>query len=153
MVKAYDVPADLLIKRLAEEFKKDYRFKPPEWIYYVKTGSHAERLPQDKDWWYIRLASMLRKVYLYGPISVKDLRREYGGWKQVGYSKAHHRDAGGAIIRTAFHMLENANYVTKSKEGRIITSEGMKLVDNISKIVYNELVKEKPELLKYGGGK
>ncbi len=149
MVKAYDVPADMLINRLAEEFKKDERFKPPEWASYVKTGSHAERLPQNKDWWYIRLASILRKVYLYGPISIKDLRREYGGWKQVGYSKAHHRDAGGSIIRNALKQLESANYIAKDKKGRIITSNGMRLVDGIAKIIHQELIKEMPELAKY----
>ncbi|RMF32235.1 MAG: 30S ribosomal protein S19e [Candidatus Nitrosothermus koennekii] len=149
MVKAYDVPADLLIKRLAEEFKKDERFKPPEWSAYVKTGSHIERLPQDRDWWYTRVASIMRKVYLYGPISIKALKIIYGGRKRVGYAKAHHRDAGGAIIRNALHQLENANYIMKAREGRIVTPDGMRLVDAIAKEIHKELVKVKPELAKY----
>ncbi len=149
MVKAYDVPADLLIKRLAEELKKDDRFKPPEWSYYVKTGSHVEHLPQDKNWWYTRVASILRKVILYNPVSIKDLRIAYGGNKQVGYSKAHHRNAGGSIIRHALHQLESANYITKSSKGRIPTAEGMRFVDTIAKDVYLELVKKIPALQKY----
>lgn len=149
MVKVYDVPADMIITKLKEEFMKDERFKPPEWVAYVKTGSHKERLPQNKDWWYTRLASIMRKVYLYAPVSIKDLEREYGGWKQMGYSKAHHRDAGGAIIRNAFHLLENANYITKTPKGRILTPEGMRLVDGIAKIIHQELVKKIPELSKY----
>ncbi len=149
MVKAYDVPADLLIKTLANEFKKDERFKPPEWSLYVKSGSHVERLPQDKDWWYTRVASIMRKVILYSPVSIKDLRRVYGGNKQVGYSKAHHRDSGSAIIRYVLHQLEGANYISKSNKGRVPTSEGMRLVDRAAKMVYLELIKEMPELQKY----
>ena len=159
MVKAYDVPADMLIERLVEEFKKDQRFKPPEWAYNVKTGSHKERLPQDDDWWYYRLASILRKVYLYGPISVKDLRREYGGRKQRGMKPSHRRDAGGAIIRNCLHMLESAGYIQKTRlrtkagneiDGpRVITADGMRLVDRLAKEVHDQLVKQMPELAKY----
>ena len=58
MVKAYDVPADLLIERLAEILKKDSKIEPPKWVSFVKTGSHAERVPEDKDWWYVRCASL-----------------------------------------------------------------------------------------------
>lgn len=149
MVKAYDVPPDLLIRKLAEEFKNDERFKPPEWSKYAKTGSHAERLPQDRDWWYTRVASIMRKVYLYGPLSIKDLKIIYGGRKQVGYAKAHHRDAGGAIIRNAFHQLEGAGYITKTSKGRVATPQGMRLVDMAAKSVYQELVKDIPQLTKY----
>lgn len=149
MVKGYDVPADLLIKKLAEEFKNDDRFRAPEWSRYVKTGSHTERLPQDRGWWHIRVASIMRKVYLYGPISIKDLKIVYGGRKQVGYAKAHHRNAGGAIIRNALHQLENANYVTKTSKGRIATPQGMKLVDAVAKSIHQELVKDIPQLAKY----
>ncbi len=149
MVKAYDVPADLLIRKLAEEFKNDNRFKAPEWSKYVKTGSHAEHLPQDQGWWYTRVASIMRKVYLYGPISIKDLKIIYGGRKRVGYAKAHHRNAGGAIIRNALHQLEDANYITKSSRERVVTPQGMKLVDAIAKIIHQELTKEIPQLAKY----
>jgi len=101
MAKVYDVPADFMISRFAEHLKKDKKIEAPRWAAYVKTGSHVEKIPQNKDWWYIRCASLLRKIYLHGPLGVSDLRREYGGKKQNGYSLGHNRLSGGAIIRRA----------------------------------------------------
>lgn len=79
MAKAYDIPANNLIDRLSEQLKKEKKIEPPGWSAFVKTGSHTEKIPQNKDWWYARCASILRKVYIHGPIGVSDLRSEYGG--------------------------------------------------------------------------
>ncbi|MCS7141703.1 MAG: 30S ribosomal protein S19e [Candidatus Nitrosocaldus sp.] len=150
MVKAYDVPADRLIARLADILKQDQNIVPPPWARFVKTGSHAMRLPYDRDWWYVRCASLLRKIYIHGPIGLSDLRSEYGGRQRRGSSPSHHRDAGGAIIRNALHQLEQSGYVMKIHgRGRVLTSKGMSLVDNTAKEVFDELVKVMPELSRY----
>src|SRR3712207_7161429 len=52
-----------------------------------------------RSWWYTRSASLLRKVYIHGPIGISDLKSMYGGRKRIGYNLDHHKDAGGAIIR------------------------------------------------------
>ena len=149
MAKAYDVPADLLINRLSEILKNE-EIITPSWIPFVKTGSHAVRPPQQSDWYYTRCASLLRKIYLHGPIGLGDLRSMYGGTKPVGYGGAHHRDAGGAIIRTAVHNLEKLGYLDKVEgKGRTISHEGMKKIDRISTEILHELVIKNPSLKKY----
>ena len=60
MAKVYDVPADILINRLAEILKNE-DIPAPEWTQFVKTGTHAEKPPQNSDWWHVRCASILRK--------------------------------------------------------------------------------------------
>jgi len=102
MAKVYDVPADILINRLAEILKNE-DIPAPEWTQFVKTGTHAVKPPQNSDWWHVRCASILRKIYFHGPISVNELRSIYGSGRPVGYGAAHHKDAGGAIIRNAMH--------------------------------------------------
>jgi small subunit ribosomal protein S19e len=151
MVTVNDVPQDLLIKRLAEELRKKYpQVSAPAWAIYVKTGSHAERIPQDRDWWYTRCASLLRKIYLHGPIGISDLRTMYGGRKRVGYSLTHHRDAGGSAIRKAIQQLEASGLVTKlNKRGRILTGQGRALLDRLSTEIFEELVKTNPSLIRY----
>jgi small subunit ribosomal protein S19e len=92
----------------------------------------------------------LRKVYIHGPIGLSDLKSDYGGRKKVGYFLAHHRDAGGAIVRRALQQLEEAGYIAKAnRRGRIVTQEGMKRMDNLGKEIHKELVKVAPELKKY----
>ena len=149
MAKAYDVSAHDLITRLAEQLKKEKKIETPEWGAFVKTGTHVEKIPENKDWWYTRCASILRKVYVHGPISISDLKSEYGGRKRIGYNLDHHKDAGGAIIRKALQQLEYAGYITKKKEGRLITEEGMKKVDRVATEIYKEIVKTVPGLERY----
>jgi small subunit ribosomal protein S19e len=151
MVTVHDVPQDSLIKRLAEELRRRYpQVSPPAWAIYVKIGSHAERPPQDRDWWYTRCASLLRKIYLHGPIGISDLRIMYGGGKSVGYSLSHHRDAGGSAMRKAMHQLEASGLVSKlNKKGRILTSKGRALLDSLSTEIFEELVKTNPSLARY----
>ncbi|MDP9288739.1 MAG: 30S ribosomal protein S19e [Thermoproteota archaeon] len=150
MAKAYDIPATVLITRLAEQLRNDKKIQPPPWAAYVKTGAHAEKIPQNKDWWYARCASIARKVYIHGPEGVADLKSEYGGRKRIGYYLDHHKDAGGAIIRKALQQLEAAGYVTKKKRGRSISDEGMKKIDRLSTEIYKDIIKAAPELQRYG---
>ena len=149
MAKVYDIPADMLIKKLTEILKSE-DINPPTWISFVKTGVHADKPPQKVDWWYTRCASILRKIYLNGPISIADMRSIYGGGKARGYGIASHRYAGGAIIRNAVHGLEKLGYVEKvEKKGRIVTKQGMKKLDSISTEILKELIQTTPKLKIY----
>ena len=151
MTTVYDVPADVLIERVATYFKANVEeIRPPEWAAYVKTGSHVERPPQNPDWWYIRCASLLRKLYLNGPIGVSRLRKMYGGRKRRGTRPEHFRKAGGSIIRHALQQLEKAGFVTKKdREGRALTPRGRSLLDAMAARIKKELERENPELRKY----
>ena len=112
MAKVYDVPADVLINKLSVILKNE-GISAPIWIPFVKTGAHTQKPPHNDDWWFTRCASILRKIYLRGPIGIQEMQKEYGGGKPSGYGAAHHRNAGGAIIRGAVHGLEKLGYVEK----------------------------------------
>ncbi|HKU82976.1 MAG TPA: 30S ribosomal protein S19e [Candidatus Nitrosocosmicus sp.] len=149
MAKVFDVPADDLISKLSDQLKKDKKINPPAWASYVKTGTHAEKIPQNRDWWYTRCASLVRKVYLHGPIGISDLKSYYGGRKRIGYNLDHHKDAGGAIIRNALQQLEASGYVEKKSKGRSISSEGMKRVDRLATEIFKEISKLNKDLERY----
>ncbi len=128
-----EVEPQKLIEKLSEELKKNENIKPPDWSKYVKTGVSTERPPLQGDWWFLRSAAVLRKVYANGPVGVQRLRTAYGGRRKMPHGKKihHHRKAGGKIIRLILQQLENAGYVKKvekPKKGRIITSKGQKLL-------------------------
>jgi len=125
-----------LIQKLSEELKKDENIKPPEWSRYVKTGVSSERPPLQEDWWFLRSAAILRKIYLYGPIGVQRLRTAFGGRRRRGHKPAHSRKAGGKIIRLILQQLEKSNYiqkVEKPKKGRAITSKGQRLLNKMQR--------------------
>ena len=138
-----------MLRKLTDILKNE-DIPAPSWTPFVKTGSHADRPPHEKDWWHIRCASILRKIYLHGPIGINDLRKEFGGGKPVGYGAAHHRDAGGAIIRNAIHGLEKLGYVEKvEKTGRVVTKQGMQKLDRLATEILKELVTENQHLKVY----
>ena len=128
MVSALDVPADVLIKKVAEKLKENDKIKPPKWSEFVKTGVHAERKPHEKDWWYTRCASLLRKTYVEGKVGVGKLKTWYGGRKNRGSKPEHHVDASGAVIRRALQQLESAGLIKKDKTGRVLTAGGQSLL-------------------------
>ena len=149
MAKVYDVPADIFINRLSEILKNE-DIPAPDWASFVKTGTHADKPPQNSGWWHVRCASILRKIYFHGPISVNELRSMYGGGRPVGYGAAHHKDAGGAIIRNAIHGLEKLGYVIKiEKKGRMLTKQGMKKLDVLATEILKEKIAEDPGLKIY----
>ena len=150
MTTAYDVPADALINRLSDYMKGNINeLTPPEWAAYVKTGSHVERAPLDPDWWFVRSASMLRKVYTKGPIGVSHLRKAYGR-KRMGVRPAHFKKAGGNIIRTILQQMETAGLVQKNgAKGRVVSAKGRSLLDAMAGQIKREMDRDNPDLKKY----
>uniref|UniRef100_A0A7C4FDY3 Small ribosomal subunit protein eS19 n=1 Tax=Ignisphaera aggregans TaxID=334771 RepID=A0A7C4FDY3_9CREN len=151
MVTARDVPADMLIEKLAEYLKSSVpTVKPPNWAFFAKTGSHRERVPDNPDWWYIRAAAILRKLYLAEkPIGIEKFRIIFGGLKRRGSAPPHFRKCGGSNIRKILQQLERAGLVKRVSKGRVISDEGRRLLDRIAFEVFKELLKVKPELTKY----
>ncbi len=149
MAKVFDVPADIFITKLTEILKNE-DISIPDWASFVKTGAHAEKPPQNSEWWHTRCASILRKVYFHGPISISKLRTMYGGSKPVGYGAAHHKDASGAIVRNIIHSLEKLGYIEKvEKKGRILTKHGIKKLDILATEILKEKIAEEPRLSIY----
>lgn len=147
MTTVYDVPADLLITRVAEKLKD--MVVPPEWAKYVKTGVHKERSPEQDDWWYLRLASIFRRIYIDGPVGIERLRTYYGGRKRRGSKPPKFRKGSGAIVRNALHQLEQLGFVKKTREGRVVTPMGRSFLDKIATELKSELVSQLPALEKY----
>jgi len=151
MVSVKDVPPDVFLRKLKEYIKKNIpEVKPPEWAFYVKTGVAKERPPDDPDWWYMRAASLLRKLYLCGPIGVERLRSFYGGRKDRGVRPEHHANGGGSNIRKILQQLEAAGLVEKVDKGRILTREGRSLLDKLAAEVKREVI-IKPWYEQYSG--
>ena len=117
---------------------KELGIQKPMYIEYVKSGAGKERIPSDPDYWYTRCASVLRQVYLNGPIGISRLRTRYGTRKRHVVHKHHAHRAGGSTIKDAFDVLEKLEYVKKAKSGRIITAKGRSFLDKTA----GELLKQ-----------
>ncbi len=135
----FSVPAIELIEGVAKDFGK--RIERPGWADFVKTGSSRERAPLRRDWFYVRMASILYRVYIDGPLGTESLRTYYGGRKRRGVRTEHRRKASGKIIRFCLQNLEKEGLIKKLKKGRGITAKGESYL--------NKKAKEIEELLKH----
>jgi len=135
MTTVYDVPADDLIRKVAEELRKRQEIKPPAWAAFAKTGVHKEMPPEDPDWWFTRAAAVLRRVYVDGPLGVERMRSFYGGSKNRGSRPNAFRKGSGSILRKALQELEAAGFIIHDKTGRKVSPAGMAFLDSMAKDV------------------
>ncbi|OGI15147.1 30S ribosomal protein S19e [Candidatus Micrarchaeota archaeon RBG_16_49_10] len=122
-------------KACSKELKAINEIKPPEWSQYAKTGSHRKFPPADAEWWYTRASSVLRRIYLDGPVGVQRLRTFYGGRKDRGHKPERFRRSGGGHIRKILQQLEAAGFVQKNeqgKRGKVMSKKGMEFINKVS---------------------
>jgi len=150
MTHPNDVPPSLLLPPLAAELRTRGAVTPPTWATFVKTGVHKERAPVEPDWWYLRSASVLRKIYVSGHVGIQRLSSEYGGKRDRGSSPYHARSGSRAILREIVQQLEKSGLVKPYKNlGRRVSPEGQKLLDQVSQKTMKTLAEQRPELAKY----
>lgn len=150
MTTVYDVPSKDLIDAVAKKLQNDKTIVIPDANAFSRTGVDKKNPPMDKNWWYTRCASILRKIYINNVIGIEHLRAEYGGKRDRGSKPYKARSGSGSIVRRALQQLEKAGYVTKIKgKGRLLTSKGRSFLDNTSHEVMKNVVDYYPKLKKY----
>jgi small subunit ribosomal protein S19e len=150
MTTAYDVPAIELINALTKKLQNEKDIVAPEWSVFVKTGITRENPPENRDWWHVRCAAILRKIYINNGIGVEHLKSEFGGYRDRGAKPNKAKSGSGAIIRHAVQQLEKAGYITKIRgKGRILTPKGVSFLDQTAFEVKKTLIETHPELKKY----
>ncbi|AAM30498.1 MULTISPECIES: 30S ribosomal protein S19e [Methanosarcina] len=149
MTTVFDVPAAEMIDKLAGILKENENVVPPQWAGNVKTGVHKDLPPTNDDWWYVRCAAVLRKIYTDGPIGIERLRSVYGGKKDNGSQPYHKAKGSGSIARKSVQQLEAAGFLQKVKDGRTVSAKGRSMMDNAAHELKQELLEKIPELAKY----
>ena len=150
MVTIYDVPADDLIEEVAARL--DDRIDEPDWVEFAKSGAGKELPPEQEDFWYVRSASLLRKVAQNEPIGIERLATEYGSKKRGSnrYSVRPGEHEGGSrnLIRTSLQALEDDGLVTTAAgEGRRLSDDGEAFLSEVAADVFEAL--DRPELERY----
>src|SRR5690242_17356553 len=116
MTHPVSVPPAALLPRLAAELKTRGAVQPPAWASLVKTGVHKQQAPTQNEWWYLRSASVLRKLYARGPTGIQRLASEYGGKRDRGSAPYHARTGSRSILREVVQQLEKAGLVEPVKK-------------------------------------
>merc|ERR1712095_89363 len=128
-----DVDQQQFTVALAAFLKKSGKVKLPEWVDLVKTNVAKELAPYDEDWYYTRLASMARHIYIRSPVGVSTMSKIYGVRRNNGSSPSHWRRGSGSIARKGLQALEQLKLVEKDANGgRKMSSQGRRDLDRIA---------------------
>jgi len=149
----HDVNATTLILSAAEELKKISDIKPLAWAPFAKTGVSRERSPIQLDWWYIRAAAIMRKLFIIGSIGTEKLRVKFGGRKNRGVKPDRFMPCGGNHLRKILQQLEKAGFAKQvqkgAHKGRVLTPKGQSFLDGIAARLMKEqgiVFAEKPKV-------
>eukprot|EP00298_Acanthocystis_sp_HF-20_P001826 c12283_g1_i1.p1 GENE.c12283_g1_i1~~c12283_g1_i1.p1 ORF type:complete len:146 (-),score=40.27 c12283_g1_i1:129-566(-) len=127
-----DVSAEKFVAEYAAHLKKSGKVHLPAFHVYAKTGKFKDLAPTNPDWYFIRAASLARKVYLRQNTGVGAFRQVYGGSERRGVKPNRFCLASGGIIRHCLQDLERIGIVAKGTKGRVITKEGQRILDSIA---------------------
>jgi len=136
-----DVDAFKWIKGFAAHLKTQGQLEVPEFVDYTKTSSAKTLAPQDPDWYYVRSAAVLRRVYLRPFTGIGGLSKVFGS----AYGKSrpmHFRTAAKGVLRHVLQSLEKLGLLTKSDDGgRVITKAARRDCDRVAMKVLGKQVR------------
>lgn len=121
-----DVDPEMFIRSFGKYLKTHQKINYPKWCNYVKTGKGRQLAPQDEDWYYVKAASILRRLYLQPNTGVGSLRKQFSGKQRRGVAPNHTSLASGKILRYILQQFEKAGLVEQNskRQGRKLTESG-----------------------------
>lgn len=142
MTKVEKVCPTKFIEKLSVSLKEEKNIQAPPETEYIKTGHGKELAPTNPNWYYVRVASVLRKLYMeqltnpekatYG-FGTLWFARVYGGAKNNGHKPSHTVTGSKSLVRRILQTLEAAKLVSQvPKGGRKLTSMGMTYLEEIA---------------------
>ncbi|RWR94951.1 40S ribosomal protein S19 [Cinnamomum micranthum f. kanehirae] len=112
-----DVSPHLFVKAYSAHLKRSGKIELPNWTDIVKTGTFKEVAPYDPDWYYVRAASIARKIYLRQGIGVGGFQKIYGGRKRNGSRPPHFCKSSGSVARHILQQLQKMNIIDIDPKG------------------------------------
>ncbi|KAJ1421469.1 Winged helix DNA-binding domain superfamily [Sesbania bispinosa] len=128
-----DVSPHEFVKAYSAHLKRSGKMELPEWTDIVKTARFKELAPHDPDWYYVRAASMARKIYLRGRSWCWCISEDLWWSQRNGSRPPHFCKSSGAIARHILQQLQNMSIIElDTKGGRRITSSGRRDLDQVA---------------------
>ena len=133
-----DVKTFRWIKVMANHLKQEGKLFVPNCAEFIKTSHGRERAPQNPDWYYMRAAAVLRRIYIRPGVGLGGLAKKFANKKNRGSQPEITTKAAKGPLHWACKSLEGLKLVGKGKEsGRVLTSAGRKRCDTIaSNVIY-----------------
>eukprot|EP01012_Entosiphon_sulcatum_P047468 TRINITY_DN644_c0_g1_i1.p2 TRINITY_DN644_c0_g1~~TRINITY_DN644_c0_g1_i1.p2 ORF type:complete len:149 (-),score=21.45 TRINITY_DN644_c0_g1_i1:51-497(-) len=134
-----DVDQVVFIHKLAQHFKTQGKVEVPKTIDFLKTAPSKEASPEDPDWWYLRVASIARRLYLNPKRGVHRLRWDYGSKARRGSRPNIFELASPGPIRNAIQQLEKLGLAEAHPAGgKQLSAAGRRELDQVARQIILE---------------
>lgn len=133
-----DVKPEAFVVEFAKYLKRSGKIELPKYVDLVRTGVSKELSPYNADWYYVRAAGVVRRLYVQSGKGVGGLRKTYSeGSRKRGVAPEHQALAGGAHLRHMLQQLEKMGLIEKDPThgGRRVTQQGRRDLDRIAQQV------------------
>lgn len=141
-MKVEEVCPTKFIDALSKKLKEEEKIPVPAEAEYIKTGHGKEQSPENPNWYFVRTASILRKLYieeLKNPGRCKHglgsiwFSRAYTTLKNNGHKPSHTVTGSKSLVRRILQSLEAANLVSQvPKGGRKLTATGHQYLQEVA---------------------
>ena len=128
------VDSQKLTTAIAAHLKQEGKLNVPAWVGDVKTSSYKVYVPDNEDWFYVRAASIMRRL-CKRRAGVGAMSKIYGGKTRKMVKPAISRRASKNPNRKALQALETLGWLKMGSKGRVPTAEGINAVLNIADLV------------------
>ena len=128
-----DVSGAKWVKAMAAHLKQSGKLFVPNCTELMKQSHANERAPQNPDWFFLRCAAVLRRVYVRPGTGYGGLSKAFGLKKNNGSRPEKPIKASRGLLHWACRSLEGLKLLQKGKEsGRVLTREGRRKCDAIA---------------------
>ncbi|KAL6121819.1 hypothetical protein NUSPORA_01222 [Nucleospora cyclopteri] len=130
MTKAYRVNSHKLTAAIAG-YLETQQIEMPKNHELLKTGHGKQQSPQQKNWFYLRMASIARRAMCKDRLALKTLANRYGNRKDRGVKPHKFAQASKYVIQKAIDNFKLMGWFDFNGQESILTDEAKKILNEI----------------------
>lgn len=127
----YDVRPIKFNEALKAYLKSSKKIVLPENYDIMKTGEGRELAPYDDDWYFTRVAAIVRQIAKNGGVTSESIAERYGCRKNRGCRPSRFAPAYKEIGDSVLENLRNMGWINPTNSGNMLTEQGVTVVREI----------------------
>ncbi|KAI5170372.1 small subunit ribosomal protein S19e [Pancytospora epiphaga] len=131
MEQVFRVRATPLLQAIEDILKNNEKINLPKDHDLIKTGSGRQFSPEQSDWFYKRMAAIVRQAMCKGRVSLTGLGYRYGNRKNRGVRPSGFARGSNFVNGAAIAELEKIGWFSFSNKDDILTSEAKAVLGDI----------------------
>lgn len=131
MEQVYRTPAVPLLNAIVDVLKTNESITLPQNYDLIKTGFGRQYSPDSPDWFYTRMAAIVRQAMCKGRVSLKGLAFRYGNRKNRGVRPSCFAKASNFVNGSAIAELEKIGWINFADKDNILTESAKEVLGDI----------------------